>query len=745
LAVNDDARPTSHKGPRPRRERERSWARRSPLTTFSYWVALPAVLVYVGVCVLVLTSLSLMTADLNRIDWERDRNAVAAAMDSFRQQLAHTVTDEATWTEAYLNTYVVDNLAWLDGTWGNSARSGDNFDTAIVTDVEGTILFGESRRGPLSGNISSHFSAPKELLTALDTATAPDQGTSIARFSKTVQGVSALAAAVIRTSNGQSSVPHAERRILWLARQLDPAVLKEIGTRFQIPVPRLAAQPVEGEDHLALTDAADTAIAGLAWRPLRPGDAAFTRAASVASLVLLGVGIMVFAVLVAFRRSVERRAEADEREWISARYDAGTGLLNGFGLEESLVRQIPKREGRVTVAVASIELEGLRDVIDSYGRETAEHLLDALADQIDAGTEGRAMFARMSPDALLLCRTGEDAGELVRQFSRIVIEILGEPIALGDLRLKLGCSIGVAETTCAREGIGAAIRMGASASQHARETGGNHIVEYEEAIDERRHRRLELQADIRRGLDEDEFDVEYQPIFDFSNQVLAGVEALVRWRRRADGPLSPGQFIPAAEASGLIEELGMFVLRRACRDIAQFPSLKLSVNVSTVQFRSPRLARQIDRILIANNFPPERLQLEITESFLLAQPDRARAAIEELRSRGIVIALDDFGTGFASIGYLREFQFDRVKLDRSLVDELHRDPVKAALVQSTMVFAFAMGLAVTAEGVERHEEARALTRIGCREFQGYLFSKPLPLEALHRLLRSETPPLRLAG
>lgn len=745
VAVKDGTRPTLQKGPKPRRDRDRSSARRSPLTTFRYWVALPAALVYVGVCILVLTSLSLMTAELNRLDWERDRNAVVAAMDSFLQQLAYTVSDEATWTEAYLNTYVTDNLAWLDGTWGNSARGGDNFDTVVVTDVAGNIQFGESRRGPLAGTISSHFSAPIELLSALDQTAVPDSGSSIARFSKTGQGASALAAAVIRSSNGQSSVPHAERRILWLAKQLDLEVLKQVATRFQIPAPRLATEAAEGEDYLALTDAAGTAVAGLAWQPQRPGDGAFTRAASVASLVLLGVGILVFAVLTAFRRSVERRAEADEREWIDARYDAGTGLLNGFGLEERLARQIPKRGGQVTIAVASIELEGLRTVIDSYGRETAERLLDTLADQIDAGIDGKALFARMSPDAFMLCRTGDDAGALIREFSRTVVEILGEPIALGDLRLKLSCSIGVAETACERESIGEALRMGGSASQHARETGGNHIIEYERSIDEQRQQRLELQADIRRGLDVEEFDVEYQPIFDFSNQVLSGVEALVRWKRRASGPLSPAEFIPAAEASGLIEELGMFVLRRACRDIAQFPSLKLSVNVSTVQFRNPQLAQQIDRILLANSFPPDRLQLEITESFLLAQPARARAAIEDLRSRGIVIALDDFGTGFASIGYLREFQFDRVKLDRSLVDQIDIDQVKAALVESTMVFAFAMGLAVTAEGVERHEEARALTRVGCREFQGYLFSKPLPLEALHRLLNGDSPSLRLAG
>jgi EAL domain-containing protein (putative c-di-GMP-specific phosphodiesterase class I) len=216
---------------------------------------------------------------------------------------------------------------------------------------------------------------------------------------------------------------------------------------------------------------------------------------------------------------------------------------------------------------------------------------------------------------------------------------------------------------------------------------------------------------------------------------MRAVEALLRWPRRTGGPMAPGEFIPAAESSGLIEELGLFALRRACRDIAPYPQLKLSVNVSTVQFRSPTMASKIDAILSSTQFPTSRLQLEITESFLLAQPERAKAAIEELRSRGIAIALDDFGTGFSSVGYLRQFQFDRVKLDRSLVDEVDLDPVKSALVESTMVFAFAMGLAVTAEGVERREEAAVLTRLGCREFQGYLFSRPLKLEALDRLLK----------
>jgi len=171
--------------------------------------------------------------------------------------------------------------------------------------------------------------------------------------------------------------------------------------------------------------------------------------------------------------------------------------------------------------------------------------------------------------------------------------------------------------------------------------------------------------------------------------------------------------------------------------MAGLPDIKLSVNVSTVQFRSPTLAGRIGSILADTGFPAARLQLEITESFLLAQPERAKAAIEDLRKRGIAIALDDFGTGFSSVGYLRQFSFDRVKLDRSLVADIDKDAVQSALVESTMLYAFAMGLGVTAEGVERKGEASTLARLGCREFQGYFFARPMSLAALTKLLNDQ--------
>lgn len=711
---------------------------KDPLKRFNRWVALPTLLVYVAVCALVLTTLSMMTSEINRIDTDRSRKALEAAVNSFVLNLGGQVANEASWTEAYLNTYVDFSAAWLDGTWGKTARTGFPYDTAIVTDAGGGILFGETIGGPIAGAVKDHYSGTGRMLGALgDAIMRRGDEATVAHFARTRHGVAAIAAAVVHGTSRQVSVPAAERRILWLAKQIDERMLSDLARRFDVPLPRLdSVQPaVAGEHTQTLNDADGAKIGAVVWRPLRPGDAAFLSAASLASLVLVVIGVLILAVLAAFRRSVQRRAEADQRDWIGARYDPSTGLLNRFGLEETIARLVPRKIGELNVGVSYIEFEGLKDIAGSYGQETVEALLNRLADLIDASIVKQAEIARLGPDEFALCRVGEGAGTLVRGFSQSVIDIVGEAITLGDLRLKVKASIGVAEAIVTADTVGEPIGMAAAALQHARETGGSQIIDYDSSLEENRQKRLALQADIRRGLEAGEFDLEYQPIFDFQSQTMLGVEALMRWPRRPGGAMSPAEFIPAAEASGLIEELGLFALRRACREIAPISALKLSVNVSTVQFRSPALASQIDSILQSTGFPPHRLQLEITESFLLDQPLRAQAAIEELRDRGITIAMDDFGTGFSSVGYLRQFAFDRVKLDRSLVDEIDLDPVKAALVESTMLIAFAMGLSVTAEGVERKEEAAALTRLGCHEFQGYLFSRPLSLDALGRLIR----------
>lgn len=712
--------------------------RGSPLFNFTVWVVLPAIAVYLGVCALVFLAMHLMSEEMNAIDSNRGKSAIAAAVESLIVGLGESAADEATWTEAYINTYIEPNAAWLDATWGATARISDTYDTAILTDVNGTIVFGETSRGPVTGKLGELFSGIPELLSELEGGVSRlGDDATVAQLSLAERGPVALAGAVVHGSSGQASIPREQRRVLWLARRLDDIMLRDVAARFDLPLPRLVQQPQPGHDSMALADAAGAAIATIDWPPRRPGDPAFAHTATAAVLVMLIIGGLVFIVLAAFRHSIKQRAVSDARDWYNARYDETTGLLSRFGLEEQLANLIPKRRGELPVAVSQINVDGLMDVVGLYGREAANQLLIALAARFDAVTDGRASIARTGPAEITLARIGDDGAAMIRGFAERILAGAADPVPVGNLKLKIGLSIGVVDAPATRKTVGAVIRMAETAVARARETGGNHTVEYDPAIEDERRRRIDLQSDIRRGLEAGEFDLEYQPIIDFRTQAILGVEALMRWNRRAAGPMGPAEFIPAAEASGLIDDLGMFALRRAIEEIGPLGDLKISVNVSAAQLRNPTLPQVVFSTLEEWGVAATRLQLEVTESFLVSHPDRAMQLIEQLRSSGITIALDDFGTGYSSIGYLKQFRFDRVKLDRSLVADIDSDPVQAALVESTMIYAYAMNLAVTAEGVERREEAALLSRLGCREFQGFLFARPLRLAQLQRLLAEE--------
>ena len=226
-------------------------------------------------------------------------------------------------------------------------------------------------------------------------------------------------------------------------------------------------------------------------------------------------------------------------------------------------------------------------------------------------------------------------------------------------------------------------------------------------------------------------------MFDLRAQTLIGVEALLRWKR-ADGSVAPADFMPAAEASGMMTEIGLLAVRRAAREILPFKGLMLGINIATQQFDSPTFVEQFHATVAATNFPPQRLQIEIDQSLLTGQPHRARGIIDELRESGVIVALDDFVVGQSTIEYLRQFKLDRVKLARSLVSSIDVDDSKLSLIHTTINIAKSANLAITALGVERKDQVAKLLRLGCSEFQGYLFAKPMSLEALSRLVTGPT-------
>jgi EAL domain-containing protein (putative c-di-GMP-specific phosphodiesterase class I) len=275
------------------------------------------------------------------------------------------------------------------------------------------------------------------------------------------------------------------------------------------------------------------------------------------------------------------------------------------------------------------------------------------------------------------------------------------------------------------------------AMYEAKENGRGRWVSYHEQLDTEREDRNMLEADLRRAIEKDELTVVFQPVVSAKSRRITGVEALVRWNRDGHGPVSPEVFIPVAETSGLIDQLGLIVLRKACMTARRWPEIKLSVNISPVQFRNPSFSTSVHDVLRQTQMEPERLRLEMTEGYFIQHPERASFVIEKLKALGVQIALDDFGAGFASVGYLRRFGFNRMKIDRSLVAALENGGRSLDMLEATVALARSLEIPVTAEGVESVEQASILQLCGCDELQGYLFSKPVSPEEVTLLLERQ--------
>jgi EAL domain-containing protein (putative c-di-GMP-specific phosphodiesterase class I) len=268
----------------------------------------------------------------------------------------------------------------------------------------------------------------------------------------------------------------------------------------------------------------------------------------------------------------------------------------------------------------------------------------------------------------------------------------------------------------------------------AKEAGRARMTCYDTAMDAHREERNALELDLRHAIELEELTLAYQPLVDAPSCEMIGVEALVRWNRPGHGPISPEAFIPIAETSGLIEALGLLVLRKACEAARHWPDLRVAVNVSPGQFRNPAFADYVRSVLNITEIEAERVTLEITEGYIIQNPERTRQSIERLKRLGVKVALDDFGSGFSSIGYLRQFGFDRIKIDRSLTMNVLEDNRAREMVKATVALARSLDIPVTAEGIETEEQGRALAGFGCDELQGYFYGKPMPEAEISRRL-----------
>ena len=461
------------------------------------------------------------------------------------------------------------------------------------------------------------------------------------------------------------------------------------------------------------------------------------------ALVAVGMVFMVitynreFADLVTSRRDLARQNDETRRLSAENLHIANVDALTGLPNRRALMAWLEQYQEQAIApdrptAVLFVDLDGFKDVNDTYGHEVGDKLLKIVAGDFGSRLPAGALLARLGGDEFAVLASAAGVEDLALSIARALIECLRDPLHIGERTIQVGASVGVAWAWPQACSANELMRQADVAMYQVKASGKSNVVVYTPAFDVERQRHQDIEDDIANGLKRDEFEVEYQPIVDAATRRRIGVEALLRWPRRPDGPLGPDDFIPIAESSGLIHALGQFVLRRACFDLLGRDDLKLSVNISPAQFRDPCFESRIRDILTETGFPPHRLELEVTEGYLIHHPARATAAINALKAMGIAVALDDFGTGYTSIAYLQTYGFSRIKIDKSLVDGIGIDHKAGVLIAGIVFLAQGLNLAVTAEGVESEDQALLLRLAGCQCLQGFHFGCAVPFDSLDR-------------
>lgn len=439
---------------------------------------------------------------------------------------------------------------------------------------------------------------------------------------------------------------------------------------------------------------------------------------------------------------LERRLEAEKRLDRLAHYDNTTQLPNRYFFNDSLARAIAlsSRTGKV-VALMFIDLDNFKVVNDTLGHHAGDLLLKEAAQRLSDALRTNDVVCRIGGDEFAVILENLDTPSLSGNIATKIINVLSESFHLEDNEAYIGASIGISIYPDDARDIADLLRSADTAMYHAKERGKNNYQYYNTDLETRALKRLSLETGLRRALEFNELMLYYQPQVDIHTNRIVGFETLLRWQHPEMGLVSPVDFIPVAEETGLVVPIGEWVLRTACRQAKTWqgslaPDLMISVNISGRQFREPDIVEKVLAIVEETGIPPHLLDLELTESTLMGSSDAIRNKVNQLREAGIFISIDDFGTGYSSMSCLKRFPINTLKIDRSFVRDIPAGSDDIAIIQAIIALACSLNMKTVAKGVESQEQLDFLRDHGCHIAQGYLISKPLPVaEAEARFVR----------
>ena len=430
--------------------------------------------------------------------------------------------------------------------------------------------------------------------------------------------------------------------------------------------------------------------------------------------------------------------EAKQAEAIqNAGLDPLSGLPNRLFFDKILESAIANSTPEAPIALIAIDIDKFKSVNDTHGHGAGDKLIIGIAERIKRVIREGDCLARVGGDEFALMLSDVGSAAKCAAMAHRLHDAMIAPFDLGRAQVNATLSVGIA--MCPQDGDSRATLTQAAdlALYRAKDEGRNRFAFFDKTMEQKLHLGMTIEDDLRRAIARDELTILYQPLMAPCGTHMQGLEALVRWTHPELGLMSPEEFIPLAESRGLIVPLGEWVLRRACLDARRWPGLRMAVNVSPVQFRQRGFIDRVRNIISASGIDPSRLDLELTEGVLIQDAEQAETVIMDLRALGVRMGLDDFGSGYSSMIYLRRFAFDKIKIDRAFLETMEMSGEGAIIMESIVSLGHALGLTVTAEGVEHAEQVAFLQGLGCDEMQGYYFAPPLTAEAVDERLSIE--------
>jgi diguanylate cyclase (GGDEF)-like protein len=670
--------------------------------------------------------------ETNRIDNDRTARALVNAVNGEAAKMLSLTSDGAIWDFTADVAYRTgDGSGYMaEAGYQDNSAIGQIYDGVAVVNADGSLEFA-AHQGHMTDEDPRDWIGPDLPLLIRDAAENDGASAGLIRSGSRVRIV---AVSNILPSSPDELVRFQSRnlplRYLVFTRPLNSSDVAAIGRALVVQDLSLETRlrhrnqllvRDENSVRAALQSVSGVTIASLRWQPSAPANRAINRL-----LPFMIAGLLITIALGAWllRRSYQAVADINR----IASLDSLSELPNRRSLRQMVRRALDQdRE----VALAFVDLDGFKSINDLYGHGVGDQLIVECAEFIRSITAKRGGAARLGGDEFALFAYGSAANARLEGICEKLLARLAEPFRVGDRTISIGASIGLASRATAGDNESELMRQADVAMYVAKRSGKMRTAWFADMHDDERNEALAIETRLRSALERDEFSLVYQPLINANDGTTVGFETLLRWDSGMTPPIGPDRFIPIAEDTGLIDRIGRFVLEQACRDATTWPEgMVLSVNVSTAQLRNPLFPNMVGTILSTTGFPADRLMLEVTETYIVNDPTLARRVLGALRELGVRVALDDFGSGFASIGFLRQFTFDTLKIDRTLVVDSIGDSAARAMLHSSVAVARALGIQTVAEGIETEAQAVVMRAAGCDMLQGWHFGREADAEHL---------------